>query len=185
MQDGEDRPDDAFGGHVGRFLGGPGDAGAGAGPPLVDHVLQLCEDLRAALEHAGARPQGLHHADPCQAGLLVHEAQHREQARADALPPARLPLVGLADERAELVHGLVEDGEEAVLAVLEEVVEGLTGDPRSGDHLGDGQARVADFLHRLRSRREHAAALNLRNLPTWQSIGARTQPRGHRAGPIL
>ncbi len=185
VQDGEDRAHDAFGGDLGRFLGRTSDTGAGARAALVDDLLDLGQDLSATFEHAGARRQRLDDADPGESGLVVHEPQQREQAGAHALAPVRLSLVGLGDERAQLVDGLVEGCEEAILAIFEEVVERLAGDPRTSDHLGDGQPGITDFLNCFHRGREHPAALDLRNLSARQSIGTRTKPRGCRARLIL
>ena len=181
MQDGEHGPDDAFGGDLGRFLGGARHAGASARTSLVDDLPELGQHLRTSFQHTRPRPQRLHQADPREAGLVVHEPQHRQHTGAQAIAPPILSHIRIADERADLLDSLVEHGEKAILPILEEVVERLTRHPRPGDHLGDGQARVANLLDRLRRRGQHAAALNLRYLSPRQAVGTGTQPRSRRA----
>ncbi len=94
-------------------------------------------------------------------------------------------LVGLADKRAHVFDRLVERRQEAVLAIVEQVVEGLARDSRPADHLSDGHARVADLLDGLHGGREHPAALNLGHLSTRQAVRARAQPLSRRARLIL
>ncbi len=104
---------------------------------------------------------------------------NRSIASTPARRPSRQPILSrirIADERADLLDGLVEHRQKAILPILEEVVERLARHPRPGDHLGDGQARVADLLDRLRRSGQHAAALNLRYLSPRQTVGTGTQP---------
>ena len=139
--------------------------------------LTRSQDLGASFEHPRTGAERLDDAHPRETGLVVHEAQEREQAGADAVAPARLGQVGLADELRQLVDGLIEGGEEAVLAILEEVVEGLARDARAPDHLRNGQACIADLLDGLDGGRQHPGALDLGHLSSWHAVGPRTQAR--------
>src|SRR4029077_21014109 len=97
---------------------------------------------------------------------------------ARALAPGRLPLVGLDGKGLDARDGLVESGEEAVLAIEEDVVEGLAGDLGTADDLGDGEPGVADFLDGFDGGGEDAPALDLGDLPARQPVGPVPQAGG-------
>ena len=135
---------------------------------------ELGQHLRAPLQYAGPRPQSLHYADSREAWLVVHKQQHRKHSGAQAIAPARLVRVSFADKRADLLDGLIEHCEEAILPILEEVVERLAGHPRPCNHLRNGEAGITNLLDRLRGRRQHATALDLRHLSTRDAVSAGT-----------
>ena len=172
VQHREDRAHHAFGGDVRWFADRVGDPS-----PAIDHLRDLLEHFGAPVQDPLAGAERLDDAQLGEPRLLVHEHQQPRQRRADPLAPARLAHVCFLRDQPRLAERLLERGQKAILAVRENVVEGLARDARAADHLRDRHPRVADLLHRFHRSGEHAASLDLGDLPARQSSRARPQPR--------
>ena len=75
--------------------------------------------------------------------LVGAELEQLGQRRAQALAPARLPLGGAEQALVEPLAGVAVGLGEAVLAVLEVLVEGRPARPRPLDHVLDRDLLVA------------------------------------------
>ena len=127
----EDAADGAFRGHGRRLV-------ACLGAPPVDHVRELIEHLRAQQQRGGARGGGLRHTDSRELRLLVEQPEQRREARPHTVHPALVGEVGGSCSLFGDREGLLDRRQEAVAAVVEQLVEGPPRHARHADHVGDG-----------------------------------------------
>ncbi len=159
MQHARDRADDALP-RQRRRLHHPRGASAAAGA-LVERARQRGEHLRATRQHPRPGAQRLHEQQLPQLRARVESLQQHLETSAHARLPTLLPVIGPDHIHGEVLDRAIEHRQEAVLAVLEQVIERAPRHPRADRHPRDAHLRVAVLRDDLRRRAEHARALHL------------------------
>jgi hypothetical protein len=149
---------------------------------LADHHLEGRRSALAVRDPGDAERERLDRRQPGGGRLLddeVHEAGDPGDQLFAEVPGAP---VGVADLQRHPPYDLVEGGEEAVLLVVEQFVEGGLGDAGQGDEVVQRRRGIAVAGHQLDHRRLEARPLVLGRLlrrdPPWPSF----QPREERLG---
>jgi hypothetical protein len=137
----------------------------GIGATGVDQVGELADSRVAAGDRARTRGEHLDDAEPRRRRVLGDEVDKRREPLLDAVDPRllRSRLVRLGGCREHASEPELVGGEEAVLLVAEQLVEGLARDAGVSDHARDLALGVAAFRGDLDHRRQDAAALRFGN----------------------
>jgi hypothetical protein len=116
---------------------------------------------RAARGDEWSRLERLDDAHAGNVGLGVEPLQEDGERAADALTPVALCFIGSDDGLSESLDGRVEGGQEALVAIVEELVEGATRD--AGALADTTYARVLEALlsEDFHERQEHPPSLHL------------------------
>jgi hypothetical protein len=105
-------------------------------------------------------PRGVHldEQGPCQSRLTGAELEQLRQARPQPLAPGRLPLGDAGEAAVDPLGGVMVSLGEAVVLVLEMLVEGGSARPSRLDHVLHGDLLVAPFATDDQGRLQQALA---------------------------
>jgi len=129
------------------------------------------EDAAAALKRPGSRSERLHDHEPAHTGLIVEDFEQRDQCGSDLRPPRAGVLIRGNDLAGDARDRVVERGQEAVLAILEQLVERTPRDARAGDDARDRHIGGATLSDDIDHRGENPRALDLGDLPAVCPLG--------------
>ena len=143
---------------------------------VADELLEAGDRALAALDRLRPRGGNLQQAQPQRSRVLAGRGEQRADRRFHAPGPA----VGLAEGDLQPSYRPPDDQlvrrQQAVLLVVEQLVEGLARDARPRDHVGHARRAVAVLADRVDHRQRQAQAL------AGAHLLARHRARGAGAG---
>ena len=149
-------PHDRLGSQSGRI-----ELGTRFGASQLDHPHQAGDHLLATVQRTRTCGEALDDQQTGRGAVAVQEPEQRGQARAHPSQPRAAGAIGGSDNARRVLQGLLECRQEAVLAIVEDLIEGAPRHARAPDDVSDADVGGAALGDLLDHRGEHPCPLDL------------------------